>query len=550
MLSRENRDNALYTQSLPVNDKARALANWDPSYPLEKVNFYQEYIHRHAPINIGWLRLPRLTASEDQGTSEAVGVGLLHGGRGDAEHVVAPMDDGSVCIWDIRTSDTPARTAHGSLVAQSSQALLTGRRGKETTLAEARAIMTEVGAVESMSIDDVLKRGYFAQNNTLVQVDLSTLQVVSQETFPFPITALSSQARQSSLVVGTNCTIHVHDPRSKANASGDPSLRCELIAGPSAGHATLSQPGPLSILDRVDDDSIWVAGRFTHLLNYDRRFFPRLRGTVHSGARVSCITTLPFPHIPRSFDLLQHPGVSLADLHAAKSRSGATLLAAGEYKGKGSLELYSLNPTPRASALTTSAFANRQTASSTKLLSIAPHGCATVFSDGDGNLKWVERDGTTAIRSHNINTPPLSPSPSPAEPYREHPSFNQAQSAAQNPNDDDATAAAAAQGDIVQKIVPLRVCASSSASSASDATDRSGPLLLKTGDGRVGILGFGHASLYGREQLETKAESVEESARRDAEKQYQDRLRRALVNQANEVRFVRGLGMPFADWRG
>lgn len=399
-------------------------------------------------------------------------------------------------------------------------------------------MMTEVGAVESVSIDNILKRGYFAQNNTLVEVDLSTLQVVSQETFPFPITALS-QARQSSLVVGTNCTIHIHDPRNKSQAPGDPSLRCELIAGPSASHATLSQPGPLSILDRFEDDSIWVAGRFTHLLNYDRRFFPKLRGTVHSGARIACITTLPHPYIPRSFDLLQNPNVSLAALHSAKSHPGTTLLAAGEYKGKGSLELYPLNTAPSTSSLTTTSYANRQTASSTKLLSIAPHGCATVFSDGDGNLKWVERDGTTHIRSHNINDVSSAPSTTAAPAYRDPPTFNQAQSLAQ-------TAAEAAQGDIVQKILPIRTQHASVSSRRNDSTRSD--LLLKTGDGRIGILGFGFESQFGREELEVRAESVEVRTRRDAEKQYQARLRRVLENQANEVRFVRGLGMPSA-WR-
>lgn len=521
-----NGDEATHSAASTRED-LRALANWDPSYPQENVNFYQEYIHRHAPIHIGWLRLPKPDTGEDEEISEAIGIGLLHDDSGNAEHVVAPLDDGSVCIWDIKARGTSFDESQGRLMGRSSQGLLSGGVGEERSLAESRVMMTEVGAVESVSINNELKRGYFAQNSTLVEVDLSTLQVVSRETFPFPVTALS-QARQSSLIIGTNCTVHIHDPRNKSKVSDDTSPRCELIAGPSASHATLSQPGPLSIVDRIEDDSIWIAGRFTHLLNYDRRFFPRLRGTVHSGARVSCITTLPHPYVPRSFDLLQNPGVSLAALYAAKSSPETTLLAAGEYKGKGSLELYSLSPTPNASALTTSSYANRQTASSTKLLSVAPHGGATVFSDGDGNLKWVERDGTTGIRSHNINDPP------PSSEHRDPPTFNQAQSAAQD----------AAQGDIVQKIIPLRLQSSSVASRRQESTQSD--LLLKTGDGRIGILGFGHESRYGLEELETQAESVEERAKRDAEKQYQERLRRALENQANEVRFVRGLGMPFA----
>ncbi|KAF2679641.1 hypothetical protein K458DRAFT_422188 [Lentithecium fluviatile CBS 122367] len=99
-------------------------------------------------------------------------------------------------------------------------------------------------------------------------------------------------------------------------------------------------------------------------------------------------------------------------LREAKSTSGHTLIAAGEYKGKGSLELYGLSSDPhrsinlsdnRTTRNNHACYQNRQTASSSKLLSVAPHGTRLVFSDGDGNLKWVERDGSTPVRHFNIN---------------------------------------------------------------------------------------------------------------------------------------------------
>ncbi|KAI5198820.1 hypothetical protein E4T39_06569 [Aureobasidium subglaciale] len=500
-----------------IAETQRALANWDPSYSDENVTFYDEYVHRHAPINIGWFSMP------GDESLEATGLGLIQDSDNNPQHLAASLDDGSVCIWDVRPRYTDSNLSQGKIVGRSLPGLLTGVHSTGQTREEIKRIMTETGTVESVSIDNNRGRGYFAQNSTLVEVDLATLQVVSEETFPFPIAALS-QSRASSLVVGTNWTIHVHDPRNKTKSAVKPSLQCEIIGGPASSHASLSQPGPLSILDRVQDESIWVAGRFTHLLNFDRRFFPKVRGTVHSGGRISCITETPRPYVPRSLDLLQDPTIAISEVLAAKTAAGSTILAAGEYKGKGSLEFYGLAPSISGSVITES-YRNRQTAASTRLLSVAPHGYSTVFSDGDGNVKWVERDGMTTIRTYNINEA--------VEPL----SFNQAQSTAQRPEDE------SSQGDIVQKIMPLQRSAVSWSNKRADANQSD--LVLKTGDGRIGVLGFGHDTLYTREEEEAVLETTEERVQRDAEKQYRETLGRALQSQADEVRFMRGLGRVF-----
>ena len=36
----------------------RAMASWDPTYPDEMVNWYDEYIARHAPLSLSWLEQP------------------------------------------------------------------------------------------------------------------------------------------------------------------------------------------------------------------------------------------------------------------------------------------------------------------------------------------------------------------------------------------------------------------------------------------------------------------------------------------------------------
>jgi hypothetical protein len=131
----------------------------------------------------------------------------------------------------------------------------------------------------------------------------------------------------------------------------------------------------------------------------------------------------------------------------------------------------------------------------------------------------------TTIRTYNIND------------AVDAPSFNQAQSTAQGPDDE------RSQGDIVQKILPLQPSTRSWSSQRPDVNQSD--LVVKTGDGRIGVLGFGHKTLYSREVEDIVVETTEERVRRDAEKQYRETLGRALQSQADEVRFMRGLGMAF-----
>src|SRR5262249_35022596 len=138
-------------------------------------------------------------------------------------------------------------------------------------------------------------------------------------------------------------------------------LRIERIGGPvnndlqrlfsgdiRQSSASLLQPGPLSILHMPEDrprdcnGDIWVAGRFTHLLNYDRRKFPQIQGTISSGARISCLRMRSHPFIPHQLDQMRNQACSVASINEAKSILGYSLVAAGEYKGKASLEQYGL----------------------------------------------------------------------------------------------------------------------------------------------------------------------------------------------------------------
>ncbi len=105
------------------NERIRILANWDPSYPNEKVNWYDEYIARHGPIATSWMQQPRNRDSTEHEYLEVRGMGLYKpAGDADAKLVVAPLDDGSVCIWDI--SRTPNDGKRGSIIARSKSGLI------------------------------------------------------------------------------------------------------------------------------------------------------------------------------------------------------------------------------------------------------------------------------------------------------------------------------------------------------------------------------------------------------------------------------------------
>jgi len=511
------------------NARRRARASWDPIFPSEKLDFYREYIHRHADINVEWIHDAVENKTNSRIVLEATGMAVI------PEHskIVAPLDDGSVCMWDINSSGSNER----NFMRSSSGLLPTGQSSRLSVL--------ETAAVETVAVNSAFKRVYIASGSQLSELDLQTLQITGHTRFPGPITALSESRGSTPMTVGTSSTLHQFDFRARTFPTAlDVSLSCELIAGTpprdnpfhtfsnrrAGSTVSLPQPGPLSILHVPSypgsveaSNDIWVAGRFTSLLNYDRRFWPRIRGTTFSGARLSSLCALPFPHVTRDYDLTRNPHKTLADLKVAKATKGFTLVGAGEYKGRGSLELYGLpaseaehiNGLPKQQALD-SGYQNRQTSARSRLLSVSPHGASLVTSDGDGNLKWMERDGSTEVRVFNINEAG-SQDEDPEQQLRQRSNlFGNAQGAG---------------GDIVQKICTV------------DAQTSVDNLLIWTGDGRVGLVEFGRRRRPHDPSLEAAADAAHESYEERAERLYGQGMRRALEVQADETRFMRGLGM-------
>ncbi|KAL8948503.1 MAG: hypothetical protein Q9222_005322, partial [Ikaeria aurantiellina] len=408
------------------------LANWDPTYESERADWYDEYIARHAPISMSWLEQPT-----DGGTDvnrEIKGLGLYE--EGETSLAIAPLDDGSVSIWNIGHQNEVPNKKMGTITARSKPRLLStlGDGYDSTATSGGIQLMKTAGIVEGVSVDIIRNKAYFATHNDLQELDLETLQLSSQERYPFPISALSDATHPVPMTVATTHSLHIHDSRQRCNirqSTIDPDTRVDgttatlpspcghqsdfhriLNGDPYDKHAPSFHPGPLSITHLPSSNGqhdatsghICVAGRFPSILIYDRRTFPRLSSTVHSGSRLSSMTSLPHPLLhPRSNPPL--------DPNAAH-----TLIACGEYNGKGTLELYPFSTTPSDQSDNTPStssnatshiklppYKNRTSASRSKLLSITPHGTRLVFSDSDGGLKWVERDGHSLVRRWNIN---------------------------------------------------------------------------------------------------------------------------------------------------
>ncbi|KAL3423470.1 F-box domain-containing protein [Phlyctema vagabunda] len=525
-----------------ANERIRIMANWDPSYPGEKVRWYDEYIARNAPISTSFFEQPRNRESAEHEYLEVRGMALYKPvGEVRSVFVVAPLDDGSVCLWDV----CGTKGKKGSIVARSKAGILA--LDDQPSDRSKRSKMISTGVTECITVDNALKRAFVAVQSGLIEVDLETLSTVSRERYPFSITALSAATHPLPITVGTNLALYLYDSRASTSHQSTsvpervdiadtsfayPSLRSVLSADMPPIYATLYQPGPLSILhlpsteDQWDaNGDIYVAGRFSSILNYDRRYFPKLRGTIYSGARLCSLASLPYPFGGMTKDLARRGELTTDQVLEAKTLPGKTLIACGEYNSKGSLEMYGLSTQPHmptvssestAGHLQNSTMKNRQTSSSSKLLSVANHGTRIVVSDGGGNLKWLERDGFTEARRWNIA----------------HGSVEAPRGIFGTLGD---SYMDSGSGDIALKILNTNTGHSNQPVNEDD-------LVLWTGE-KLGLLDFSSKTGFSAESFEEKAQTMEEAHREREERVYGQTMRRALERQANEVRYVRGLGL-------
>ncbi|KHN96814.1 F-box domain containing protein [Metarhizium album ARSEF 1941] len=473
------RDDCLTTCSLTSRSrKLQDMANWDPVFPGERVSWYDEYVQRHCPTCVNWLQTPRLHDRGVEATIEVRGMALYspHGGNDGVGTMLAvsPLDDGSVCLWDINGT----RGRQGGILASSNPGILfIDGPGDQNSK---RSKKVDTGVTECVSVNNDGHKAFFAVQSHLIEVDLNRLEAWG----------------------GTDVFKMIFDTK------------------PLPPYASLSQPTPISILHlprpgshNLVSDDIYVSGRFSNILHYDRRKFPAIVGSIYSGALIKSLAALPYPFSTVDTEVRRHGELTTEQVAQLKSDGeGRTLIAAGGYKSKGSLEIYGLSSAAGAgekSTLQNSVTKNRQTAASSTILSVANHGSKIVFSDGSGFIKWFERDGSTECRRMKIGRSDAEEASS-------------------------LFASTAGSDDMARKIVSTK-------SNHGNDRPNNDNILLWTGE-KLGLVSFTKFPLFDGTDFEFQ--DPESNVENEKRREYTHRMRRALARQADEVKFIGRLGDP------
>ncbi|KAH7321290.1 F-box domain-containing protein [Stachybotrys elegans] len=400
---------------------AQDMMNWDPLFPGESISWYDEYIQRQGPVCIDWFQVPRRSDRDFSSEVEVRGLGLYNPHDGDdgtgTMMAVSPLDDGSVCLWDVNGT----RGRRGAVLERSKPHLLF----KSTENCRSKRI--DGGVTESVSVDNHGNKAFIAVQSRLVEVDLNRLDVVSQESFPWSITTLSPVHPAIPITVGTSLALFLHDFRARGTAPQDtvervdaatespmdthPLVKAIFDSKPLPLYAPMAQPTPVSILHlpqpgshSLVSDDIYIGGRFTNIIHYDRRKFPSIMGTIFSGCGiVSSLAALPYPFSTVDWEVRRQGSFTSEQManRGNDSSQGRTLVAGGNYKTKGSLEIYGLSPQEGSEGSAThrvSTMKNRYSAASAGILSVTMQGSRIVISDATGMIKWFERDGVTECR--------------------------------------------------------------------------------------------------------------------------------------------------------
>lgn len=156
-----------------TKERKRIMANWDPSYPGENVNWYDEYIQRNAKAAVNWLQQPTLKDGPESTYIEARGLALYRPENPDQDphkpetvFAVGPLEDGSVCLWDV----TGCKGRKGAIHAKSRPGIL--YIDGFSRVGGTRSKRIDPSVVECISVDSKAHLAFFAvQSRTCVLFD-------------------------------------------------------------------------------------------------------------------------------------------------------------------------------------------------------------------------------------------------------------------------------------------------------------------------------------------------------------------------------------------
>lgn len=178
-----------------AKERMRVMANWDPSYFKEEIDWYTEFIHRTAPISVSWFQQPRCQERSGRGRVplEVRGISAYHPpGNPDATLAVAPLENGTVCVWNINGSTA----RHGEIVGQSTEEAASGLGAED-------AAITREGVC---SVDSERGKAYYA-----IQSGKSTLEAFELDLTPRRLgrdrPADPQESQPHKLFVSDFCTV-------------------------------------------------------------------------------------------------------------------------------------------------------------------------------------------------------------------------------------------------------------------------------------------------------------------------------------------------------
>lgn len=149
----------------------------------EKIDWYNEYKFRHAPLKMRWFCAGTDRSDVEVGlVDEVKGLSTFSsasgGARGGGENdmLLSSLSDGSICIWSLK--DTVAGRG-GRAIARSRAGLVFSDRGDEKWRSRRKARDAEI--VDGVSVDDITGRVWVAGEEGLIEI-VSTIYATTRHT--------------------------------------------------------------------------------------------------------------------------------------------------------------------------------------------------------------------------------------------------------------------------------------------------------------------------------------------------------------------------------